>query len=592
MNTQPIAHTNAFLALNGRPFVLAEYVDNEPLIQLDRSLVKSEIIVDQSEAYRAIIDISIDDIGKKASDGSMNIIGNATKFEDLLGMIRANYRNLDRQLPLLKKGIVLRVNYQLENNRTGQIIRTLVEDLRINDRTYFLDINPDNINDNAIVVNFSNTIVSTINQFTHGSDPMILRLTSIQMCYECVRPDPLTPRVGQYVDPNLPHFCENSPNAFESRAAIWEHHANSQTVYDFGDGRIAGYPNVPNTWVMYNRFYHFDDGGKTIILHDQEIDNVHNKTVLYNCGKIQVNRAFMVNPGHRIIFKFSIWKNDLVLANDCRPIAEALNVIPCPPCPKPEPVQPVQPCPVQPVPTPYPLPYYPYPFYPFPIVPPAGKDKEYELILKLIDMNKEADKKQDDEIKDLYKEIKELAKAIAHKPTPPAPHPPVPPIPPTPPIPPVPHPHPHHPPAGIKMIMDMIKTLQAKVDELIEKTGDTELVPISDEEIQAILDALEADWDDNGEYDESTPYPYNDESGEEAPDEPTPDEPVDPSEDPNNDEPQVDPVDPEPEPEPEPTPEPPVENPTGDDSEEDPDLITDGPGGIADEDLITEDPHA
>lgn len=509
MNTKPIGHTNAFLTLNGKPFVLAEYLDEEPLIQLDRSLVKSEIIVDQSEAYRAIIDISIDDIGRKASDDSMNIIGNATKFEDLLGMIRAEWRNLDRQLPLLKKGIVLRVNYQLENNRTGQILRTLVEDLRINDRNYFLDINPDNINDNAIVVNFSNTIVSTINQFTHGTDPMILRLTSIQMCYECVRPDPLTPRVSQYVDPNLPHWCECSPNAFEARAAAWEFHENNQQVQNFGDGRICGYPNTPQTWVMYNRFYHFDNEGRDIILHDQEIDNVHNKTVLYSCGKIQVNRAFLVNPGHRIIFKFSIWKNDVVLVNDCRPVAEALNVFPLPPCPKPEP----QPVPVPPKPVIPPCPYpYPYP-YPWPY---PGKDKEFELLMKLFEFNKEEDKKQDKEIEALAKSIKELADLIKK----PHPHPPVP----TPPGPQPPTPHPHPMPPSIKKIMDMLKELQVKVDEVIEQT-DIELTPITDEEIADIINSLEDDWDDNGEYDGSVPMPFDDDTQND--DEPTGQEPVD-----------------------------------------------------------------
>ena len=90
MNQNANGHVNAFIDLNGIPYLLAEYLDRNNFQQIDRSQIKSEIIVDQSESMRAVIDVSIDDIGKRASDGYPAIIGNTTKHTNLLKMISDN----------------------------------------------------------------------------------------------------------------------------------------------------------------------------------------------------------------------------------------------------------------------------------------------------------------------------------------------------------------------------------------------------------------------------------------------------------------------------------------------------------------------
>jgi len=83
-------HVNAFVDMNGVPYLVAEYLDTNNFQQIDRSLIKSEVFVDQSEAMRAVVDISIDDIGKRASDGLPAIVGNNTKQKNLLKMISDN----------------------------------------------------------------------------------------------------------------------------------------------------------------------------------------------------------------------------------------------------------------------------------------------------------------------------------------------------------------------------------------------------------------------------------------------------------------------------------------------------------------------
>lgn len=330
------SHVNSFVDLNGIPYLLAEYVDRRNLRQLDRSFVRSEILVDQRESMRAIVDINVDDIGTR-SDGTLNIIGNNSKQRALMAMTENMAEQLNHQFDVLRRGIVIRVNYQLENQRTGQVIRSMTEDLRIQDRFYFIDINPRDINDNAIVVNFSNTMISTINEFTHGRDPMVLRVTSVQMFYECLPRDPGVARICQGVGP-----YQRTPEL-----DYYNYHAQLQNRHIFGpngchyEGIGHEPPDMicPPTWSMFSRYYHFDGNGHDVVLHDQEINDLNMRTILVPCGTIQVNRAFLINPGHRIIFKFSVWKNDATIVSDALPLARAIRTpyincyesIPCPP---------------------------------------------------------------------------------------------------------------------------------------------------------------------------------------------------------------------------------------------------------------------
>lgn len=324
-------HTNAFVDLNGVPFLLAEYLDKRNFLQLDRSMVKSEIFIDQSDSMRAVVDINVDDIGSRSSDGKLNTTGNNTKQKRLLEMIKNRTDRCDNQFDVLRRGIIIRVNYQLENNTTGKVLRTISEDLRIADRSYFLLINPKDVSDNSIVVNFNSSIVSTINNFTHGMNRMKFRITSIQLFYEMTKRSPKVPRIKNSMVSN-PSYTDGYCNCMDSYDHNYHRAMQSKHVIDInGRCNCGDYGNegpevvTPPTWSMFNRYYHFVDGGKDIILHREEIDDPMNEVTLIPCGTIQVNRTFIINPGHRIIFKLSIWKNDVTVVNNATPIAELLN---------------------------------------------------------------------------------------------------------------------------------------------------------------------------------------------------------------------------------------------------------------------------
>ena len=328
-NTNISDHVNAFVDLNGVPYLLAEYLDRNNFQQIDRSLINSNIIIDQSESMRAVIDVSIDDIGRRASDGYPAIVGNNTKQNNLLKMISNNKELMNHQLNVLRRGIVVRVDYQLENYRTQQVIRSMTESFRITDRNYFLDINSRDVSDNAIIVNFCNTMVSTINEFTHGQDRMVIRITNIHLSYEMVKASPKMPRIKQSMTPCYQNEC--SPGIYSMENNLYRYHDMMQNRH-----YMAGYDPVtygnepvsmisPPSWSMFNRFYRFDNDGKDIIIHGQEVNDPMTKVALIPCGTVRVNRTFIINPGHRLIFKFCIWKNDVTVVNDTTEIAKCLQ---------------------------------------------------------------------------------------------------------------------------------------------------------------------------------------------------------------------------------------------------------------------------
>lgn len=488
---RPGNHTNAFINLNGMPYLMSEYIDREIIQQLDPSMVYSSIDVDQSEAMRVIIDVNVDDIGRK--DSGLNVIGNTTQIKNLYRSITNNKARLHSKLPVLRKGLVIRCYYRLENAKTGIVLRTAIETLRISERNLFVLINSQDLNDNAIIDNFCSSMVSTINEFTHGTEPMILRVTHIQFAYEYVKVNPVIPRITQsivgyptellnsceYPDPYAAH-----PVCNMSEADMYNYHKDMQTHHRIGDP-YYGKPNnyvVPDSWYAFSRFYHFSEGGSDIILHENEIYDKATKAIEMQCGTIQVNRAFIVNPGHRIVWKFCIWKNDLILVNDTTRICQILQA----PwgSPFPFPGDDVPECPYHPQPKPQPCPR--------PKQDPSRTDyTQNEYINTLMDM-----------LHDLRVELNEITgddtpvPEPEHLPVHPTPHPhphPYPPIPPRPPFP----PHPPYPPqpGDIDKIKYMIGLIERQIDVLEEKQKHDDERPdideITDAEIEAAVRAAD-----------------------------------------------------------------------------------------------------
>lgn len=309
-------HTNGYIDVNGIPYVLAEYLDRRSFLNLDTSYIANSVSVDLREAMRAVIDININTIG--THDGRIASIGNNTKYRKLIEMMKKYSSKMDHVMNVIKPGLIVRVFYQLENCYNGNVIRSVSEDFRINNPKYFVSINSNNINDNAVIQIYNDILTSTISEFTHGRERMRIRITKIELLYECVK----NARKGVYTDKELAsgHY---GVGPWDDRNMYYYHRENQPINY-IGDTQPEDLAVNPD-WNMFNRFYHFDNGCKTVILHQNEINDPGYMVAQIPCGVFKVNKLFHVNPGHRLVFRFTIAKNDLTITGDSREIAQAIK---------------------------------------------------------------------------------------------------------------------------------------------------------------------------------------------------------------------------------------------------------------------------
>ena len=320
----PNAHTNKFIVLHGVPYLVGEYVDRTKFTQLDPALVGEGIIIDQTEPMRTIIDVQISDIERRNSDGRLSTIGNSSKLSNMIDIIKHYWDRPENRLRVLRNGLVVRIFYQLENARTGLVLRSMTESFRIEDANYFVYVNPENISDNSLIVNFSDSKLTNVSQFTYGRDPMMLRITGIQLFYEVAEINPLTPRVEKMVakDPY------RSVSYYGPDADAFYYHQEMQNVHHLENWnwRADRCQVPPDTWTAFNRFYHFDEEAQYFQIHFDEVYSKRCKVIPLACGKINLNKVFIVNPGTRLVFKFCIWKNDAIITSKCAAIADALRI--------------------------------------------------------------------------------------------------------------------------------------------------------------------------------------------------------------------------------------------------------------------------
>ena len=278
---------NAFLNIRGFPYVINDYLEDITFKQIDPSVIANNISVSNTEGNRSIVEISIDD--------TKPILGNRIKYSKLIEAIFKNVRK-DRQniLPVLQKTLVVQINYQLENQRTGKILKSASERLAIRNRDYYLDINAqlvsDNAIDNCLITNFGDALTTTVTEFLHGSETMICRLTGMELFYPAVIHHHHCPNIA----PGEADQCNNVCQSYE-----------------------------------YNDLYHFDNNGVSIHLHQQDIeDKAGDNITLVPVGSLKLDRSFIVNTDRKITFKYSIWKADTVMVKNTKRIQEVLGGAP------------------------------------------------------------------------------------------------------------------------------------------------------------------------------------------------------------------------------------------------------------------------
>ena len=312
--------TNGFIDLNGIPYLIGEYIDRTRFQMVDRGMIQDGIYIDAHEPMRAIVDVRIDDIGKKNPEGDPNAQSNTVKVNEFLEAVRNAALRGKMELPVLGNVLIAQVNYQLEKHGSGQVIRSMVEDIIIDHRSNFLDISNTDTESQVILSNFCNTAVSSINKFTVAQNTMQLRITNIKFYYVLLQPNELVPPTRKlYPTSYEDAYC----GPFDT---LYQYHEAAQSQHYLGtDGDLSNQCVVPPDWCFFNYLYHFEDDGKHIELHTQQIHDPRINKIKIPCGSVTVNRCFLVNPGERIIFKFSVWKNDMCIMSDTSPVAKLLR---------------------------------------------------------------------------------------------------------------------------------------------------------------------------------------------------------------------------------------------------------------------------
>jgi hypothetical protein len=283
---------NSFLNIRGYPYILNDYLENTTFKQIDTSLISSGISISNTEAGRSIVNISIDD--------TRPITGNRMKYANLIEAVFKNVRrDIQNILPVFQKVLVVQINYRLENQRTGKVLKETSEKLAIDERDYFLNANVQSVSDNAmdscIITNFADSISTTVTEFLHGSETMICRITGVELFYPAV---------------------------------IYSHHKHSPGGPSTTIPSGTTYNPVCQSY-QYNDLYHFDNNGQDIHLHQTEIEDKPDKDLtLIPVGSMTLDKVFNVNTGHKITFKYSIWKADVIMVKNTKRIEEILGGAP------------------------------------------------------------------------------------------------------------------------------------------------------------------------------------------------------------------------------------------------------------------------
>lgn len=285
---------NGFIDVREAPYLLGEYIQDDQFIPLPLSEINNGTSI-STENRTSVVTIDIDQTYKDEEE-NIFIKGNNQKTLELEDMI-TNMRDhlMKHDFGIIRKGLLVRINYRLENAVNGKIIKSVTENFKIYRAGLYSYALPSSVNDIGVINKYSDSVVSTINQFTHGTDGLKLRVNTIKLFYESVIPHP------PYCDLYPPH-------------------------YPYGYPMVD--PNIPCHPVNHNymnNFFHYGSSNKDIFLNETAIDD-ERKFVLIPCGSVFINKAFNVMPSHRIIFRINVWKNDLTVVPDTSTIASLLNI--------------------------------------------------------------------------------------------------------------------------------------------------------------------------------------------------------------------------------------------------------------------------
>ena len=292
---------NAFIDIKGVPYLCGYYLNNISFQTLSATQVQNEISIDNTIEGRTLVNIELDQLDHD-DQGLILPTGNVEKREQLEQMIM-NYRDYIglNSFEVLKNGLVVQINYRIEDQVTGRVVKVMTDSYTIYNAGFYSFVGDTNIADPAVIIKFSDSAVAAINQFSYGIQNLVLRINSIHLYYASV-PSVRKRRPLYYP----PHYAYGYPVPSPAYSR---------------DPRLGCKVNE-----YRNDLYRFGNNNKDIFVNLTEIENEHDDIRLVPCGARFINKAFAIAPMQRVLFKFTVWKNDLTIVPDTYRIANILGI--------------------------------------------------------------------------------------------------------------------------------------------------------------------------------------------------------------------------------------------------------------------------
>jgi hypothetical protein len=274
--------------INGFPYLFDESVNQACIRQVDRLSIINKLSVDTSKHNYTIIDIIVDDTDDE--------VGNRIKCNELLDIFKSNGLVLDKNIDVIRKALLVQINYQIENDRTGRVLHEYKIESIISNIDDYTTINPDVAGDTIVLTNFHGLINTTIPDNVHGRN-VTCRIIDIKFFFLAV---------------------SNFNGVEYDRSDLRDNIFNQCDLVDN--------TTISSNMLHSDKFYNFDDGCYYITPNYPKIESKDTKVLMIPAGSVDVDKVISVNIAHKFLFNISVWKNSVIFVGDVTNIANAIGI--------------------------------------------------------------------------------------------------------------------------------------------------------------------------------------------------------------------------------------------------------------------------
>jgi len=321
VNNRSTGKANLFLNLNGIPYVGGEYIENVKFQTIDWSTIHNQLMIDNTGTQASVVDIVLDNAGDSP-------IGNREAYRKLLDSVARHAKG--GFIDVVRPTLVAVLDYQIESEKTGQLLKKAKVDIPLNHRGYYVNVSSGELGDNTFIVNSTDSITRTITERPYGNDRVIVRLTGINLHYVGLLRPAMDPGKGPKGSEDYPTFRPDD----NARYPHMDWHESAQPkhsfepipyTYNWSKDPHHDQLRVPPNWWACNRYYHFEDRGSNLVLHLGDIKSLV-ATYRIPVGKVAFNRVFSVGQGYKVLFRVSVWSNDAVIITNTAKIAQLMGL--------------------------------------------------------------------------------------------------------------------------------------------------------------------------------------------------------------------------------------------------------------------------